>query len=290
MSRERGQPVAPIDAPVVDAHTHTYSREFRDDYDATLTRAWNAGLVAMVEVGGDLDSSRQCLALAQASPRIHAVAGIHPHEAREFAAQRDALRDLVHAGGFVGIGEIGLDFFRNLSPPEAQYEAFQQQLELAREASLPVVIHARNADEEAYTVIQEWALRVGPYRGADAPIGMMHCFTGDRDLAARYVRLGFCISVPGPVTYPPNREMQEVARALPMDRMLVETDSPYLTPMPYRGGRNEPSYVVETVRYVAALRDVSPEAIARTTAENAARLFGFTLRPDARTPGTARTA
>ena len=140
---------------------------------------------------------------------------------------------------------------------------------------LPVVIHARNADEECFAILEEWARRVGTYLGVEREIGMMHCYAGDAALAARYLDIGFLISVPGTVTFPNNPRGQEVARSIPLARMLVETDSPYLTPAPHRGRRNEPAYVVETARFVAGLRGVSPDEVARTTAENAARLFNL---------------
>ena len=240
-------------------------------------RAWDAGLVHIVEVGGDVESSGRALALAQADPRIHAVAGIHPHEARRLEAQRNTLEALAGSGWFVGIGEIGLDFHYDHSPRSDQFEAFIWQLELAREVELPVVIHCREADEDGYAIINEWAKRVGRYFGPDREIGMLHCFSGDTDLAARYIELGFLISIPGPVTYKNNDRGQDVARTIPLASMLVETDAPYLTPTPYRGTRNEPAYVVETARFVAGLRDCSFDEVAEATARNAARLFGFTL-------------
>ena len=192
-----------------DAHTHTWSTpEFDEDYDATMARAWAAGLVGIVEVGVDTASSEQCL-------------------------------------------------------------------DLARERDLPVVIHSRDADEECFAILDEWARRVGRYLGAGREIGMMHCYAGDAALAARYLDIGFLISVPGTVTFPNNPQGQEVARAVPLAGMLIETDSPYLTPAPHRGRRNEPAYVVETARFVANLKGVSPEEVARTTAQNAARFFNL---------------
>lgn len=266
-----------MNAPVVDAHAHTYSRQFDEDRDATFQRAWDAGLVAVVEVGGDVDSSRRALALADGDERIHAVAGVHPHEAQHLDAQREELRALVESGRFVGVGEIGFDFHYYHSPREAQFEAFLWQLDLAREAELPVVIHCREADEDGYVILSEWARRVGRYLGPGREIGMLHCFAGDADLAARYVELGFLISIPGPVTYKNNDRGQLVARSVPLTAMLVETDAPYLTPNPYRGTRNEPAYVLETVRMVAQLRECTEDEVAAATARNAARLFGFSI-------------
>ena len=276
MSKKRIAPPPEPLSGVVDAHAHTWDRQIGDDRDAVLQRAWATGLAAIVEVGVDVDTSLQCRAFAEADTRVHAVAGLHPHEASRLPEERDALAAAVAAGGFVAVGEIGLDFYRNISPPEAQVEAFEWQLGLAREHDLPVVIHSRDADEECFAILERWAQRVGRYLGADREVGMMHCFAGDADLARRYVDLGFLVSVPGTVTYPSNGRGQEVARTVPLDRMLTETDCPYLTPVPWRGRRNEPAYVAETVRFVGRLRGEPPERVADVTAHNAGRLFGFT--------------
>jgi TatD DNase family protein len=279
MTSSTRQPLAiePLDAPVVDAHAHLYSREFEEDRARVLERAWGAGLRAVVEVGTSSDSSLKALALARSDSRVHPVVGLHPHSASKLEAERPALERLVAAGGFVGVGEIGLDFFRNNSPPEAQYEALHWQLDLAAAHRLPVVIHSREADEECYAVIEGWAGRHGRYRGPELAVGMMHCYAGDLELARRYLDLGFLISVPGPVTYSNNARGRGVAAELPLESLLVETDCPYLTPVPWRGQRNEPAYVVQTIRAVAELRGESAELVAATTAANAARLFGFAL-------------
>ena len=269
--------MSPLDAPIVDAHAHTHARAFDGDRGEAMARAWGAGLVAVVEVGGNAESSERAADLAAAEERVHAVCGLHPHSAKELPAQRERLREQALSGRFAGVGETGLDFYRNLSPPEDQYEAFLFQLGIAREASLPVVIHSRDADEEAYAAIAEWAGRVGRYLGPDREIGMMHCYDGDAELGERYRALGFLLSVPGPVTYPGARRRQEVARTAPLESLLVETDAPALSPQSHRGGRNEPAYVLETIAFVAQLRGETPERVARATAENAARLFGFGL-------------
>ena len=266
-----------LGAPVVDAHSHTWSDAFADDYAETMDRAWSAGLVAVVEVGGTAESSEQARALAEADERIYAVAGLHPHRAKDLESERERLRELALGGGFVGIGETGLDWYRNLSPPEDQYAAFQFQLDLAREADLPVVIHSRDADEDSYAVIEAWATRVGRYLGAEREIGMMHCYAGDAALGERLIDLGFLLSIPGPVTYPQAKVRQDVARATPLRSLLVETDAPALTPQSHRGRRNEPAYVLETIEFIAQLRGDDAAEVARVTAENAARLFGFEL-------------
>ena len=255
-----------------DAHTHTWSTpEFDVDYDATMARAWAAGLVGMVEVGVDTASSEQCVELARRDPRVHAVGGLHPEYADRLDEEREGIaRVAEHA---VGIGEIGLDYSRPGPSAAQQAEAFRWQLDLARERGLPVVIHARDADEECFAILEAWSRAVGPYLGAGREIGMMHCYAGDAELASRYLDIGFLISMPGTVTFPNNPRGQEVARSIPLARMLIETDSPYLTPAPHRGRRNEPAYVVETARFIARLRDCAPDEVARTTATNAARLF-----------------
>lgn len=234
-------------------------------------------MAAIVEVGVDSATSMQCREFALADARVHAVAGLHPHEASKLREEREGLRAAAATGDFVAIGEIGLDFYRNISPADAQVEAFEWQLELAREHELPVVIHSRDADEECFEILKGWSRRVGRYLGTDREIGMMHCYAGDAELAGRYQEIGFLISVPGTVTYPTNERGQEVARTIPLDSMLTETDCPYLTPVPWRGRRNEPAYVAETARFIARLRGCSAEEVARETAANAARLFGISL-------------
>lgn len=269
--------IEPLEAPVVDAHAHVYSREFEEDRAAVLERAWGAGLRHIVEVGTSSDSSMRALALGRGDPRIHPVVGLHPHSARKLEEERPALERLVADGGFVAVGEIGLDFFRNNSPPEAQYEALLWQLDLAAAHRLPVVIHSRDADEECYAVIEGWAARHGRYLGNAREIGMMHCYAGDLDLARRYIDLGFMISIPGPVTYTNNVRGRTVAAEVPLEKLLSETDCPYLTPVPWRGQRNEPAYVVQTIRAIAEIRGERAKHIATATAVNASRLFGFEL-------------
>jgi len=279
------KPVAPDQFPAplpgtIDAHAHTYSRELESDRTEVLNRAWAAGLTAVIEVGTNATSSRRALDLSRTDERIHPVVGLHPHDAQHLNAQRDDLEELAASGDFIAIGEIGLDFFRNISPPDAQDTAFRWQLDLARSHDLPVVIHSRDADDATYAILEDWAKNVGRYLGPDPqgqprPLGMLHCFAGDADLAARYLDLGFLISIPGTVTYKNNDRGQHVARSLPLTGMLLETDCPYLTPVPHRGRRNEPALVVETARFVAQLRGESAEQVALAAADNTRRLFGI---------------
>ena len=270
-----------MDGPLVDAHAHSLSPELRPDHAAVLARAWRAGLAAIVEAGVDRETSARALELARSEPRVRAAAGLHPHEASRLDAEREGLAALLSdgaaSGALAAVGELGLDFYRTLSPRPDQERALRWQLDLARELGLPVVVHARGADEECYGELRAWAARAGRYLGPDREIGMMHCFAGDAELGRRYRELGFLLSIPGTVTYPGNERGRRVARETPLAAMLVESDCPYLTPVPHRGRRNEPAYLAYTVREIAALRGESERAVARATAENAARLFGFAL-------------
>ena len=179
----------------------------------------------------------------------------------------DIMAQLSQEPKVVAIGEIGLDFYRNLSPKEAQIEAFKRQLELAETLGLPVIIHSRNADEEVFAILAEWAGR----QKSQHP-GVLHCFSGDRELAERYIALGFFISLAGPVTYPSSNAAQIVSD-IPLDRLLIETDCPYLAPFPYRGKRNEPAYVSFVADKIGQIRGLSLGVVAENTAQNAVQLF-----------------
>ena len=246
-----------------------------------MARAWAAGLVAVVEAATDAESSARCLDLARRDPRVIPAVGLHPEHAARMADERAAIEALAADPATRAIGEIGLDCSRpewlSAEPRAAQEAALAWQLDLAHERGLPVVIHAREADAACHAMLAAWVARVGRYLGPDRELGMMHCFAGDEALAARYLDLGFLISVPGTVTFANSKRGQAVARALPLAGMLIETDSPYLTPEPHRGKRNEPACVAETARFVAALRGCAAEEVAHATAENAARLFDVTL-------------
>jgi TatD DNase family protein len=198
------------------------------------------------------------------------TAGVHPHEARLADEQvYDQIRGLAGEGRIVAIGEIGLDFHYDHSPRPAQREALRRQIRLAREVGLPVVVHTREADEETAAILEE--------EGASEVGGVIHCFTGGKDLARRALALGFCISFSGIVAFPRSEIIQEVAREVPDDRLLVETDAPFLAPPPHRGKRNEPAFVVEVARRVAALRGVEPEAVGDLARRNYERLFRRSL-------------
>lgn len=260
---------------LVDSHCHLQDPKYDEDREAVIQRARVAGVSPLVVIGDDMKASRRGVDLAESVEDIYATVGVHPHEAEALTVQDlDMLSRLAESPKVVAIGEIGLDFYRNLSPPDDQRRAFQQQLDLARELNLPVVIHSRDASDETFEVLATYAGYDRQDWSADRPIGVMHCFAGDLALALRYVDLGFAISIPGTVTYPDAKRLQAVAQALPLRSMVIETDAPYLAPQSHRGRRNEPAYLAETAGFIASLRGESVAQVAEGTAATAARLFG----------------
>jgi TatD DNase family protein len=265
---------------LVDTHTHIQMRQFHVDRAAVARAALAAGVTRMVVPGTDVATSRDALALARDFPgHIFATAGTHPHDADGFdAAALAETRALAGEPEVVAIGEIGLDFYRNLSPRDAQFDAIIQQIGLARELDLPVILHNRDSHTEMIATLKAHA---GGVRG------VFHCFTGDRQMARDALDLGFYLSFAGPVTYPKNTELMDVAAWAPLERILVETDAPYLTPTPYRGQRNEPRYVALTARHIAELRGLEFAELAAATSRNAAALFSLPDPPDPSTTSEA---
>jgi TatD DNase family protein len=254
-----------------DSHAHLHVAEFADDLDAVLDRARAAGVVGMVTIGTDRETNRAAVALAEKHPDIRATVGIHPHDAAEATdADFDEMERLARASSaVVALGEMGLDFFRNLSPPDVQARVLRRQLALARQVAKPVVLHCRDAHAETLAILAE-------ERVADVG-GVMHCFSGDVEIARRCLDLGLYLSLAGPVTYKNARALPDVARFAPRDRLVVETDCPFLPPQPHRGRRNEPAYVALTAARVAELRGEDPEVLAMATTDSAARLFNLSL-------------
>jgi TatD DNase family protein len=250
-----------------DTHAHLHFPGFDEDRDAVLARARAAGVRRMVTIGTDGETSRAALALAERHPDVWATAGVHPHDAAESdeAAQGEVER-IAAERRVVAIGEVGLDFFRNLSPPETQKRVLRRFLALARRLRKPVVLHCRDAHAEILALL-------GEERVADVG-GIMHCFSGDVAIARRCLDLGLLISLAGPVTYPNARALPDVARFVPGDRLVVETDCPFLPPQGYRGKRNEPAYLTITAARVAELRGEPLDDLAARTTANARRLFG----------------
>ncbi len=255
---------------MIDSHAHLDMHEFDGDREAVIARARTQGVSTIVTVGIDLASSRAALKLAGEHRDIFSTAGIHPHEAASCGGKDlDEIAALAANDRVVALGEMGLDFFRNRSPQTKQVEVFEAQLEKAALLKLPVIIHCRQAHRELLEILVPWANSLDRKSG----LGVIHCFSGDTGLARRYIELGFMISVPGAVTYPGAKDMAAVAREMPLDKMLVETDAPYLPPQPYRGKRNEPAYISITVAGVARLRGIDTDTVSRATAENALSLF-----------------
>jgi TatD DNase family protein len=263
--------VTEVSLVTVDSHTHIDMPDFDDDRAEVVARAREAGLVEMLVVGGVDERAGHLRALeVAASFGLPVTAGLHPHEAR-IADERvyDELRGLAREGRIVAIGEIGLDFHYDHSPRAAQREAFRRQVRLAREVGLPIVVHTREADGETAEILEQEA--------ASETGGVIHCFTGGLELARRAIGLGFLISFSGIVAFPKAEVIQQVAREVPEDRLLIETDAPYLAPPPHRGRRNEPAFVVNVARKVAVLRGTSAEAVAALARRNYARLFRRTV-------------
>lgn len=269
----------------VDSHCHIDGPEYDVDRDEVIARAREAGLTAMLNVGtGDPHSGvfERAVALAEQYPEIYCAIGVHPHDAKLFdeAAQQRLIDLARQSSRVVAWGEIGLDYHYDHSPRDVQREVFRRQLVIARELNLPVVIHSRAADDDTIAILREHGgtgvSTVNHAQDARATprAGVLHCFGGSLQMAEQAIELGFFISFAGNLTFKKADDLRAVAGTLPLERLLVETDCPYLTPVPFRGKRNEPARVVETAKFLAELKGVSVEEVGRTTSENFARLFG----------------
>ena len=250
-----------------DSHCHIDMPAFDADRAAVVARARAAGVERMLLIGG-IDEEKGHLRALRVAQEIGlpVSAGVHPHEARlATEATYDELRALAAEKRIVAIGEIGLDFHYDHSPRNVQRDVFRAQVRLARELGLPVIVHTRNADDETAVLLEDEGARGG----------IIHCFTGGEDLARRALALGFFISFSGIAAFPRAEVIQAVARTAPMDRVLVETDSPFLAPPPHRGKRNEPAFVVEVVRLVARLRGMPEEAVGAAALANFLRAFSL---------------
>jgi TatD DNase family protein len=245
---------------------------FDEDCADVIARARECGVVTTINVGIDLGSSRQAIRLAESHAQVLAAVGFHPHEAGG-VAEADVARLAQLAGHprVVAIGEVGLDFYRDYSPREEQLRVLKWQLELAAELELPVVIHCRQAEERMLPLLRDWTSCHQPLRGQ--PRGVIHCYNGDIDTARQYLDMGFFISLGAYIGYPASSSKHGMIRSLPQDRLVVETDSPFLPPQDRRGKRNEPAFLPLTVGLLAEIRGVPPEQIARETTANARRLF-----------------
>ncbi len=253
--------------PLFDTHAHLHFPEYASDLEAVLSRARDAGIVGMVTIGTDRETNVAAVALAEQRPDVYATVGIHPHDAAEATdADFEALEAFARSSAkVVAFGEMGLDFFRNLSPRDVQETVFRRQLGLARRLGKPVVVHCRDAHPETLAILaEERVSEVG---------GVMHCFSADVEVAKRCLDLGLLISLAGPVTYKNARSLPDVARFVPADSLVVETDCPFLPPHPHRGQRNEPAYAAITAAKVAELRGTALDVLGDVTTYNARRLF-----------------
>jgi TatD DNase family protein len=250
----------------IDSHAHIDGTEFDVDRDEVITRAHAAGVSTILNVGTGnphTDALDRAVELGKVQESIYTAIGTHPHDARHYDAAAEAkIKNLINNDHVIAWGEIGLDFHYDNSPRDVQVDVFKRQLLAARECDLPVVIHTREAEAETIDILQSTECR-----------GVFHCFSGSMELAQKAIEIGFMISFSGIVTFKKADELREIAKQVRLDRLLIETDCPYLTPIPYRGKRNEPAYVVEVARCLAALHAVDLEEMGRITTENFNRFF-----------------
>lgn len=254
----------------IDSHAHIDGPEFDADREEMLARAEAAGISLILNVGtGDPHGSalERAVAVGKAHDSVYTAIGTHPHDARLYDDKsEDKIKTLIESERVLAWGEIGLDFHYDNSPRDVQLAVFKRQLRAARECELPVIIHTREAEAETIEILES------EYAGAERR-GVFHCFSGSMDLARRAIELGFMISFSGIVTFKKADELRQIASEVPLNRLLIETDCPYLTPVPYRGKRNEPAFVVEVARCLAGIHSIEIEEIGRVTSENFRKLF-----------------
>ncbi len=260
--------VLPDGASLIDSHCHLEEPRFAIDREAVIARAAAAGVTRLITIGASdgLEANHAAVAIAQRAPGVFATVGIHPHAARLVTpAVVEEIQDLAHAPKVVGIGETGLDYYYDNSPRPVQQAAFRQFIALARVLDLPVVVHLRDAHADAIRILrEERAAEVG---------GVIHCFSGDQEVARAYLDLAFDLSFSGVITFKHADELRAVARFVPEDRFMVETDAPFLAPVPFRGKRNEPAFVVSTAAAIAAVRAQPIETVAALTRATTERRF-----------------
>ena len=260
---------------LVDSHCHLDFEDFAAELDQVVARAHAAGVGMMVTICTRLSEFDRVLAIAERYPRIYCSVGIHPHEAGAEAAVAPArLIELSRHPKVVGIGETGLDYFYEHSPRGDQQRSFRAHIAAARETGLPLIVHTRDADRDTAAILAEEHAN-GPFPG------LIHCFSTSRELAESALELGFYLSLSGIVTFKRAEALRDTVRGLPVDRLLVETDAPYLAPVPKRGKRNEPAFVVHTADELARIKGLAADEMARRTSENFFRLFGKVEAPEA---------
>jgi TatD DNase family protein len=253
---------------LIDSHAHIQGKEYAGEVEAVIERARTAGVEKIIVVGGagDMSSNTEAVALAARFENVYATVGMHPHDAKDVSAEDLAkLRELTVHSKVVAVGETGLDYYYSHSPHDVQRRVFTQFIYIARETRLPIVVHEREAAVESAELLRR--------EGAGELRGVIHCFTGDYNAARAYLDLGFYLSFTGIITFKNAEPLREVVRRVPLERMLVETDSPYLTPVPHRGKRNEPAYVRWVAEMIARIKAICLEEVAETTTGNTAALF-----------------
>jgi TatD DNase family protein len=252
-----------------DTHAHLDDRKYNEDREEIFERAKVAGVELILNVGFDLPSSKRSIQLAEKYPFIYAGVGIHPHDAASMDEKvYQELEELAQHPRVVAIGEMGLDYYRDLSPRDIQAEVFRRQISLAKKVKKPIIIHDRDAHGDIIQIMKEEKVQeVG---------GVLHCFSGSWEMAKECLKLNFYISIAGPVTFSNAGKLKEIAAQVPLERLLIETDSPYLTPTPHRGKRNESAYVKHVAEEVAKLRGIAYEELVQATLDNGKRLFKIT--------------
>jgi TatD DNase family protein len=266
---------------LVDSHCHLDFADFGAEREEVIARARRAGIGTMLTICTKITEFGDVRAIAEAHDDLWCSVGIHPHEAAsEPSTDAATLCDLARHPKVIGIGECGLDFYYDHSPRDRQAEVFRAHAAAARETGLPLIVHTRNADDEMAAILSDECGK-GPLKG------VIHCFSSGPQLADTAIALGFYLSFSGIVTFKKADELRAVARTAPLDRILVEPDAPYLAPVPHRGKRNEPAFVVHTAALLAELRGLAPEALAQVTTENFFRLFDKATAPELDRPGAA---
>jgi TatD DNase family protein len=254
-----------------DSHAHIDSLKFEDDREFVISRARANNVGLIMNPGADLETSRNAVELSSNHDFIYAAVGVHPHEVKDMDEDvLERIEELAKGSDKVrAIGEIGLDYHYDLSPRDIQKKWFAEQIRLARKLGMPVIIHDREASHDVMTILKE--------EDAFSTGVLMHCYSGSVEMAKEYIRLGAYLSIAGPVTFDNNKKTPEVVRHVPLDRLLIETDSPYLTPVPFRGKRNEPMYVRHTCDRIAAILQIPAEEVEKATWDNACRFFGISI-------------
>lgn len=256
-----------MDNFLIDTHAHLDFDRFDEDREEVIEAAYQEDIQRIINVGADMESSVNSVELAKEYDFIYAAVGVHPHEAKDFSSEDYLkLKELASSPKVLAIGEIGLDYYYDNSPRQKQQEVFKRQLDLAKELDLPVIIHSRDAKEDTLKILKEEAQGLK---------GVLHCYAYDLTTAQEVINLGFYLAFGGVITFNNAKDLREVVKEVALERILIETDAPYLTPAPHRGKRNEPKYVQEVAKKVAEIKGVSLEEVAEITTKNAKELFNI---------------